>query len=64
MQKNNSNIKGIKINNNVNVKSQYLDDTVIILDGTENSLRAAVEKLKQFYIMSGLKIKKSKTQLV
>ena len=62
--KNNTNIKGIEINNNTYVISQYADDTVIILDGTENSLRALVKELEEFYTMSGLKINKSKTQLV
>ena len=62
--KNNTNIKGIEINNNTYVISQYADDTVIILDGTENSLRALVKELEEFYTMSGPKINKSKTQLV
>ena len=42
--------------------SQYADDTQLILDGTEKSLKAAMETLKQFYIMSGLKINVEKTR--
>ena len=33
------------------------------LDGTEKSLQAALNLLKQFYIMSGLKINVDKTSL-
>ena len=47
-KKNNTNIKGIEIDDNTYVISQYADDTVIILDGTENSLRALVKELKEF----------------
>lgn len=41
--KNNKNIKGIKINKTEYLISQYVDDTVLILDGSENSLN---EQLK------------------
>ena len=34
----------------------------MILDGTEKSLKAALNLLKQFYIMSGLKINVDKTR--
>lgn len=44
--------------------SQYADDTLIILDGSERSLREAIRELNNFYQISGLKINISKTQLV
>ena len=62
--KSNKNIKGIKIEDNEYLMSQYADDTVIILDGTENSLRTTIEELDSFNRISGLKINLSKTQLV
>ena len=62
--KNNTNIKEIEINNNSYVILQYTDDTVIILDGIENSSRASVKEPEKFYTMSGLKINKSITQRV
>lgn len=60
--KNNKNIKGIKINNTEYLISQYADDTVLILDGSENSLNEAIKELNMFYALSGLKINLSKTQ--
>ena len=62
--KSNKNIEGIKIEDNEYLMSQYSDDTVIILDGTENSLRTTIEELDSFNRISGLKINLSKTQLV
>ena len=41
--------------------SQYADDTQLILDGTEKSLKAALNLFKQFYTTSGLKINVDKT---
>ena len=58
----NNDIKGILINGKEYKLSQYADDTQLILDGTEKSLKAAMETLKQFYIMSGLKINVEKTR--
>ena len=40
---------------------QYADDTTIILDGTESSLRATLKLLDVFYDISGLKINIDKT---
>ena len=56
MVRKNKEIKGISINGKEYKLSQYADDTQLILDGTEKSLKAALNLLKQFYIMSGLKI--------
>lgn len=60
--KNNKSIKGIKINNTEYLISQYAHDTVLILDGSENSLNEAIKELNMFYALSGLKINLSKTQ--
>ena len=43
---------------------QYADDTTIILDGTESSLRATLNLLDAFYNISGLKINIEKTSAV
>ena len=39
---------------------QYADDTEMFLDGTEDSLKEALEILNSFYIMSALRIKDGK----
>ena len=36
--------------------SQYADDTLVILDGTEQSLQHCIEEMNNFYMLSGLKI--------
>ena len=36
--------------------SQYADDSQILLDGTERSLRESLQILSKFYKLSGLKI--------
>ncbi len=59
-----TNIKGISIND-MNFKiTQYADDTTLILDGTEDSLKYAFETLHRFREMSGLKINIDKTVAV
>ena len=62
MVRKNKEIKGISINGKEYKLSQYADDTQLILDGKEKSLKAALNLLKQFYIMSGLKINVDKTR--
>jgi hypothetical protein len=42
----------------------YADDTFLILDGSENSLREALECFESFYKVSGLKMNSSKTKAV
>ena len=44
--------------------SQYADDTQILLDGTEQSLRESLQILKLFYNLSGLKINEEKTRAI
>ena len=62
MIRKNNDIKGIIINDKEYKLSQYADDTQLILDGTEKSLKAALDILKTYYIMSGLKINVDKTR--
>ena len=55
-------IIGIKINTDTEIRiSQYADDTILFLDGTEHSLRGATEKLSYFSTQSGLKLNWEKT---
>ena len=44
--------------------SQYADDTQILLDGTEQSLREILQVLSKFYKLSGLKINEEKTRAI
>ena len=62
MIRNNKDFKGIHINNKEFKLSQYADDTQLLLDGSEISLKEALRTLKQYYIMSGLKINVDKTR--
>lgn len=60
----NTNIKGI-VNNNIEYKlCQYADDTAIILDGTENSLKNSLDLLDQFSKYSGLTPNFDKTKAI
>ena len=60
----NKNIKGITIGNTEKKISQLADDTSIILDGSEKSLRETLKTLRNFSEMSGLHINYSKTHTV
>ena len=53
----------IKINNKEFKLSQNADDTQIVLDGTEISLKETLCILDMFYLMSGLKINAKKQKL-
>ena len=61
MLRNDESVKGININNKSFLLSQYADDTQIILDGSESSLRSTLHILQIFYEISGLKLTR-KTQ--
>lgn len=50
MLRTNENVKGININGNDFLLSQYADDTQIFLDGTEQSLREALSVLIDFML--------------
>ena len=56
MIRNNTDIKGVLVNNIEFKISQYADDTQIILNGNEESLVEALKCLNFFYKISGLKI--------
>ena len=60
----NKNIKGLKSVNIENKLSQFADDTAIILDGSEISLKETMKELNYFGEISGLKINFAKTQVV
>ena len=64
MLRKNINIKGIVINNKEMKISQYADDTQILFDGTERSLRESLQILSKFYKLSGLKIDEEKTRAI
>ena len=49
-------IKGFKINKEEYLMSQYADDTLVILNGTEQSLQHCIEEINNFYMLSGLRI--------
>ena len=44
--------------------SQYADNTQILLDGTEQSLRESLQILSKFYKLSRLKINEEKTRAI
>ena len=64
MIKSNDRIKGIQMRNNVNLLSQFADDTTLSLDGTEQSLKEAIDTITCFSQWSGLKINEDKTMIV
>lgn len=64
MIRENTNIKGIKLNIKNVMLSQFADDTTVFLDGSERSFRECIRTLKLFATMSGLKINSEKTQVV
>ena len=55
--KNNKKIKGIMINKEEYLMSQYADDTLVILDGTEQSLQHCIEEINNFYTVCSLVLK-------
>ena len=60
----NKDIKGIKIGNTEFKLVQFADDTTLILNGTVESLQAALNILEIFGSFSGLKVNTDKTQIV
>ena len=61
---NNQNIKG-KFCSNIEIKlSQFVDDTTLILDGTSQSLQAALNVLEVFRLLSGQRVNNEKTQML
>ena len=60
----NKKIRGINFNNTEIKISQYADDTTLILDGQDVSLHAALNTLKIYGTVSGLKVNTDKRQIV
>ena len=64
MVRENKDITGITLFNNEFKLLQYADDTTILLDGSEKSLRAALTLVDQFSKFSGLKPNYDKTSCI
>ena len=64
MLKQNKDIKGIKIGDVWHNLSQFPEETTIILDGSEQSLAAAIKTLDSFAKLSNLKVNSSKTRAI
>jgi hypothetical protein len=60
----NQDIHGIIINEVESLISLYADDTFLILDGSEHSLREALESFESVYMVSGIKMNSSKAKAV
>ena len=60
----NCSINGITINSQQYKISQFADDTTLFLDGTKDSLEAALNTLEIFGSLSGLVVNKDKTKLI
>ena len=57
-------IKGISCGHEIIKIGLYADDTFLMLDGSESSLRESITLLNNFEVFSGLKINLDKTQAV
>ena len=55
MLRNNKEMRGIQLNETEFKLGQYTDDTQILLDGSEKSMKQLMSTLQFFYKMSGLK---------
>lgn len=60
----NKNIKGVLRDNAESLVSQYTDDTFLMLDGTEKSLKESLICFKDFGNISGLRMNPTKTRAV
>ena len=61
---NNPEIKGIQVKETEFKMSQFADDTTLILNGTQDSLSAALNTLEQYGTLSGLKVNTEKTKII
>ena len=52
--RNNKNIQGINIGNEMFLITQFADDNSVFLDGSKMSLETTLQQLNDFKIMSGL----------
>jgi Reverse transcriptase (RNA-dependent DNA polymerase) len=62
--KKNENITGVKVNGQEYLISQYADDTTLLLDGSEKSLKHSMNELKFYANISGLHVNVDKTKAV
>ena len=62
--KSNPHIKGVVVNDTEPLISQYADDTFLMLDGSELSLKETLLCFDKFYKTSGLKMNTLKTKVV
>ena len=62
--KNDVEVKGIVVHDNEYRLGQHADDTFVLLDGKEVSLRACFKLLDTFSDVSGLKINREKTKAI
>ena len=60
--RNNTNVKGISVNNEEIKISQYKDDTTVILDGSRESLLSSLKMLDDFSKVSRLRLNDKKTE--
>ena len=58
------NDKGFMYKNAESKLSQYADDTQIIIDGSENSIKTSINILNEFSKISGLKVNLNKSELI
>ena len=56
-------IGGIKLKDKTYKVGLYADDTFLLLDGTEQSIRESFKTLSEFSLLSGLKVNVNKTQI-
>ena len=57
-------VKGFQYKNAESKLSQYADDTQIIIDGSENSIKTSINILNEFSKISGLKVNLNKSELI
>ena len=62
--RNNSDIKGITLHKQEHKISLYADDTTLFLKANEENIRICMRILKEFELVSGLKVNKEKTKVV
>ena len=62
--RNSKDVTGIKIKDSEYLISQFADDTSLLLDGSEKSLKCVLEILSNFALISGLKVNFDKTKVI
>ena len=62
--RNNNEIRGIKVRDKEYKLTLYADDSTLLLNGSERSLKVSLENLESFSKISGLHINYSKTEVI